>query len=121
MSHTHLKRNYRKILLCNRNIHSAPWWKRILLYYYLYRYDSRTGTFTVPHGGDGFYYFSVYLYVHGGITAGFNVELNDQLICTVFSDLSESAISDSERTSCSGVTYAIEGIYTMLHMTFYQH
>ena len=26
----------------------------------VYRYDSKTGTFTVPSGGDGFYYFSVY-------------------------------------------------------------
>ena len=26
----------------------------------VYRYDSTTGTFTVPPGGDGFYYFYVY-------------------------------------------------------------
>ena len=26
----------------------------------VYRYNSTTGTFTVPPGGDGFYYFSVY-------------------------------------------------------------
>ena len=72
----------------NRNIHSAPWWRWILLLlcllftdttvqpehlqcplvdtdtitplFIVYRYDSTTGTFTVPPGGDGFYYFSVY-------------------------------------------------------------
>ena len=26
----------------------------------VYRYDGTIGTFTVPPGGDGFYYFSVY-------------------------------------------------------------
>ena len=72
----------------NRNIHSTPWWRWILLLlcllftgltaqweqsqcplvemdsitslFIVYRYNSGTGTFTVPSGGDGFYFFSVY-------------------------------------------------------------
>ena len=32
----------------------------LLILFIVYRYDSTTGTFTVPSGGDGFYYFSVY-------------------------------------------------------------
>ena len=49
-----------------------PWWRWILLrlcllemacitsLFIVYRYDSTTTTFTVPSGGAGFYYFSVY-------------------------------------------------------------
>ena len=29
----------------------------------VYRYDSSTGTFTVPPGGGGFYYFAAYFTV----------------------------------------------------------
>ena len=72
----------------NRNIHSAPWWRWTLLLlcllfadttaqpehsqcplvemntttslFIVCRYDSTTGTFTVPPGGDEYDYFSVY-------------------------------------------------------------
>ena len=66
----------------------------------------------MPPGGDGFYYFSVYLRVHGVIEAAFDVEINGQLLCTAYSDLTESPLTDSEITSCSGVTYAVQGIST---------
>ena len=75
----------------------------------VYRYHSSTGTFTVPPGGDGFYYFSVYLLAHGAESAIFNVELNGELLCTNYSDLTESPSSDEQSTSCSGITYAAEG------------
>ena len=64
----------------------------------------------MPPGGDGYYYLSIYLLVDGAESAYFDVELNGELICTVFSDLTESPITDDQITSCSGVTYAIEGI-----------
>ena len=73
------------------------------------RYDSSTGTFTVPPGGNGYYYFSVYSRVNGDESAAFDVAINGERICTVYSDLTESPDSDSEATSCSGVTYAVEG------------
>ena len=75
-----------------------------------FRYDSTTGTFTVPPGADGFYYFSVFLIVDGDIDAAFDVEINGELICTVFSDLTSSSANNSETTTCSGVAYAFEGI-----------
>ena len=74
------------------------------------RYDSTTGTFTVPPGGE-FYYFSANLRVHGDIAVYFNIELNGELMCTIYSDLTESPSTDSEITSCSAVTYAVEGIH----------
>ena len=52
-----------------------------------YRYNSTTGTFTVPPGGEGLYYLSVYLRVYGDIAAYFNIELNGELICTASSEL----------------------------------
>ena len=41
-----------------------------------YRYDSTTGTFTVPSSGDGFYYFSAFLTADGDEYVYFDVELN---------------------------------------------
>ena len=65
----------------------------------------------MPPGGDGFYYFSVFLIVDGAEFAYFDVELNGQLICTVFSDLTQSSSDNTETTTCSGVAYAVEGIH----------
>ena len=74
----------------------------------VYRYDSSTGTFTVPSGGDGFYYFSVYLRLNGAQSATFDILVNGGLICTAFSDLSLSPSGDSEAASCTGITFAAE-------------
>ena len=69
----------------------------------------------MPPTGDGFYYFSVYFRVDGDEAAYFVVEINGEQLCEAASDLTESPNSDSEITSCSGVTYAVEGI-TKLHL-----
>ena len=53
----------------------------------------------MPPGGAGYYYFSVFLTVDGDEAAYFDVELNGDLLCTVYGDLSES------------VAYAVEGIH----------
>ena len=64
----------------------------------------------MPPGGDGFYYFSINLRVRGAINAGFDIEINEELICTAYSALAGSSINDSEMASCSGVAYGVEGI-----------
>ena len=74
-----------------------------------FRYDSSSGLFTVPSGGDGFYYFSVFLNVDGDEYGYFDVEINGQLMCTVCGDLTISPDTDYEATSCSGIVYAVEG------------
>ena len=81
----------------------------------IYRYDSTTGTFTVPPGGDGYYYFSAFLTVDGGERVYFDVEVNGEVICTVFSDLEGSFAGDSETTSCNGVAYAVEGTHKQIY------
>ena len=75
----------------------------------LHRYDSSTGTFTVPAGGDGFYYFSVYFTVLYFESAWFDIEINGETICTAYADQSASNHPDYGHTSCSAVTDAAEG------------
>ena len=73
----------------------------------VYRYDSTTGTFTVPPGGDGFYYFSVYFRVVHVENAGFDIQINGETLCTAYNDNQE--VSDQGQAACSGATYATEG------------
>ena len=68
----------------------------------------------MPPGGDGYYYFSVYLHAVGGEFSNFAVQLNDERICTVYSDLTASPTTDDEITTCSGVTFAAEGLSVYL-------
>ena len=84
--------------------------------FYIYRYDSTTGTFIVPPGGDGFYYFSTYLRFYGGEIAGFDVKVNGELLCTAAPDLAGSPSTDLYLASCSGVAYAAEGIYIRMYL-----
>ena len=72
------------------------------------RYNNSTGIFTVPSGGNGYYYFSVFLTVNSGEFGYFDVEINGELICTVSSNLTQA--SEFETTSCNGAAYAVEGI-----------
>ena len=74
----------------------------------------------MPSGGDGFYYFSVYLAINAGsIIIVFDVEVNGELLCSPNSDLTSSPVSDRESVSCSGVTYVSEGrIFTYHWMIF---
>ena len=61
--------------------------------------------------GDGFYYFSVFLIMVGDEGAGFDIELNGELVCTACSDLTEWVASDEEATSCNAVAEAAEGMH----------
>ncbi len=48
------------------------------------RYDPSIGTFTVPPGGEGLYYFSTYVLVDAGEWAHFNIRVNGVNLCTVY-------------------------------------
>ena len=74
-----------------------------------FRYDSSTGTFTVPPGGDGFYYFSVYCTVWPFQYAVLSIRINGETICEAYGDASESNFSDFNDASCSAATYANGG------------
>ena len=73
------------------------------------RYDSTTGTFTVPPGGDGFYYFSAYFVVWYFEYAYIDIQINGQTLCTAYADQQEP--TDDGQATCSATTYTTEGLY----------
>ena len=76
----------------------------------IYRYDNTTGTFTVPSGGDGFYYFSAYFVVRYYEYARFDIQINGETLCTAFTDEEQQAAADDGQAACSAATYATEGL-----------
>ena len=74
---------------------------------FIYSYDSTTGTFTVPPGGDGYYYFSTYLSVEEDEYASFNMEINGELLCTAETSVSTGYYGPAV---CSGANYIMEGL-----------
>ena len=61
------------------NVHRAPWIPQFHVFiFFLERYDSTTGIFTVPSGGAGLYYFSTYLGVSVSEYALFDMVVNDE-------------------------------------------
>ena len=74
----------------------------------VYRYDSTTGTFTVPSGGDGYYYFSVYFRVVYSEYAGFDIRINGEILCTAYTEQQE--VGDPGQAACSAAAYATEGM-----------
>ena len=71
-------------------------------------YDSTTGTFTVPPGGDGFYYFSIYLFVQDGEYGRFDIQINGETLCSAEGDAQESP-TDNGQAACGAVTYVSIG------------
>ena len=82
---------------------------KVFLLSLFHRYDSSSGTFIVPAGGDGYYYFSIYLIVYYYEFGYFDVQLHGETICTAFADRENSIYVDRGRTSCSAATFAAEG------------
>ena len=74
----------------------------------VYRYDSTTGTFTVPPGGNGFYYLSTFLLGQSGELGSFEIEFNGERVCTAYSEQRETS-GDDLTTSCTAIAYASEG------------
>ena len=74
----------------------------------VYRYDSTTGTFTVPSGADGFYFFSVYLLLENGKAASFDIRINGLRLCTAATDKTETP-GDEGQAACNAAAYASAG------------
>ena len=82
----------------------------IIEYYEYYcSYDSTSGVFTVPPGGNGIYYFSVYVLVDNGEAANFDITVNDDNICSTFPDHSNSGAIDLAPGSCSALINVVAG------------
>ncbi len=81
-----------------------------------FRYDSATGTFTVPPGGDGLYY-NTYLNVDDGDSAYFNIRVNGEILCTAHGDNYHNGAYDYPQATCSGLAQLTEGKATLLPST----
>ena len=69
--------------------------------------------FTVPPGGDGWYYFFAHFRVFGDKYALFNMQLNSNYLCTmVEDDTGEETGDDGSQGACGTVIYAEEGKVT---------
>ena len=70
-----------------------------------FRYDSGRGIFTAPV--DGWYFVSTFL--RGGLQdfSRFDMELNDEIICTATADHDD--VDRSAMASCSSVFFASQG------------
>ncbi len=73
------------------------------------RYNALLGTFTVPPGGAGLYYFSTYLLLNAGEYADFDLRTDDQLICIAWGDHDNSGAFDNSQATCSGLVQLPEG------------
>ena len=76
---------------------------------FVYSYESTTGVFTVLPGGDGVYYFSVYLLGDNAEYSIFDMRLNDDVICSTTPDHHTSGSFDFASGSCSAVTNVTAG------------
>ena len=63
----------------------------------------------MPSGGDGFYYFSIYLLVDSDEWGRFNIEMNGDMLCSAQTD-NQSTASDEGQAACSAATYVAAGL-----------
>ena len=78
-------------------------------HHFVFRYDSTTGIFTVPPGGDGVYYFSTHLLGQDYEFAYFDMRLNGDNICSTFLDQNDNGAGDAAAGSCSAVVDVVAG------------
>ena len=95
---------------------ATKYWTEYCLFIFIWffcsrRYDSTTGVFTVPPGGDGVYYFSNYLLVDDGEHGLFDMRFNDDVICSTHPDHSNNGNGDYAPGSCSAVVDIVAGKY----------
>ena len=63
----------------------------------------------MPPGGDGVYYFSIFVRVQVGESAGFEIRLNNDAMCTTWPDQNSNGASDAAPGSCSVVVDVVAG------------
>ena len=81
---------------------------------YVFRYNSETGVFTVGSGAAGTYNFSTYLSVFYDEYGVFEIEVNNEAVCTSFGDQDSNKGNDVAQATCSAVVNVNEGNYIAL-------
>ena len=66
----------------------------------------------MPPGGDGFYYFSVFLIVIYDEWGAFDIRINGEILCTPYSDQTDTP-GDPGLAACSAATYASAGLLVL--------
>ncbi len=74
-----------------------------------FRYDTSSGIFTVPQGGEGLYYFSTYLLLENGESGCFDIRVNGVVLCSTCGDEDANTGDDNSQATCSGITHLQEG------------
>ena len=64
----------------------------------------------MPSGGDGVYYFSIYVSVYPGESARFDIRLNSAVIRSLYPDHAENGAVDVAPGSCSAVVDVVAGV-----------
>ena len=62
----------------------------------------------MPPGGDGFYFFSVYLVIMADEWGRFDIRFNGDIICMAYAEQDDTT-TDETTTSCSAVASVAEG------------
>ena len=88
--------------------------------FHLLRYNSETGTFTVPINGEGYYFLSFYLTVYSGKIGFFDIQINGATVCGVVLDQQETSF-DVLQSSCSAVTSAAQGSKQYFFVHYKKH
>ena len=71
--------------------------------YVFCRYNSTTGMFTVPPGGDGMYFIYQFMTGDWGEYALFEIRINNVRMCSAHADLDVNGGSDRPSASCGVV------------------
>ena len=72
-----------------------------------FRYNVATEVFTVPSGGAGWYYFSIFIVTSCGENGLFEIHINNEPVCTSIGDLDGSGL-DVPQATCSAVANTAE-------------
>ena len=79
---------------------------------YFFRYNSTTGMFTVPPGGDGMYFFYIFMKVDWGEYALFEIRINNVRMCSANGD-HDTLASDNPSATCGVVASLTAGNHTI--------
>ena len=76
---------------------------------YFSRYNSTTGEFTVPPGGDGLYFFYMNLRLSDQESAYFRIMKNAAEACRAVTDFDNAGVNDFGMISCGTLDLVAEG------------
>ena len=80
-----------------------------VLLLHISRYNSTTGTFTVPPDGAGLYFFYISLRLSDQERAVFRIRKNGSEVCRAVADFNQAGVNDTAMISCGTIQIVAEG------------